>query len=68
MIAKELSDEVRNNRTIYFPIVYDSTFCEHTVFSKKSLFYNDSYKYALYDWLCKKENMTLPCKKRMIHN
>jgi virulence-associated protein VapD len=66
-IAKQLSQEVKNNNTIYFPIVYDSTFCEKTTFNSKSLFYEDSYKYALYNWLCKKENMNSACKKRMIN-
>lgn len=65
-IAVELSNEVRNNKTIYFPIVYASTLCEHTIFNKTSLFYNDSYKYAVINNLCNKENMTSACKKRLM--
>lgn len=66
-IAKQLSEEVKQKRTIYFPIVYDSGFCEKTVFNKNSLFYEDSYKYSLINYLCQKENMNSACKKRITH-
>lgn len=70
-IAKELSKEVTDGRTIYFPIVYASALCDNTIFSKNSLFYEDSYRYnyrsSLYNVLCQRENMNSACKKRMIH-
>lgn len=63
-IAKQVSKEVVSKKTIYFPIVYSSSYCNKTIYNKKSLFYEDSFKYALYEWICKGVFNTA-CQKRI---
>ncbi len=59
LIAKELSG------LKYFPIVYTSIFCSNTKYNEKSLFFEDSYKYFLFEKIC--EDKTKACKTRMKH-
>ncbi len=58
-IAKELSG------LTYFPIVYAGGFCSNTKYNEKSLFFEDSYKYFLFEKVC--EDKTKACKTRMKH-
>jgi hypothetical protein len=68
-IAKIVSKEVEEKRSIYFPLVYGSIKCQNTYFNPKSKFYEEGIRYSLYFWLC--ENVYKECssaqKKRIIN-